>query len=298
LNLAPQSSKSFGNTGKMAASTEISARDLEWYEVDASIIDEAARKLMIDYAGIAPNNVNEHVDAVRKKAFGIFPYPCIGMYRFLDLGILQSGVYEEIVERIKHGEKFLDLGCCFGQEIRQLLSDGVPASNCYGSDLRPEFIDLGYDLFQDRERAGITFLPGDVFDPKSDIARLNGSISIIYTGAFFHLFSRPEQLAIATRIVSLLKAESNVMVIGRQVGNTNPGNYTESGYEGEKERYRHSDKSWAELWDEVGEKTGTKWKTEAEIDEFGIGMGEMEKKLTERRKEGGARRLKFVVRRV
>lgn len=57
----------------------------------------------------------------RKKAFAIFAYPCIGMYRFLDLSISQRSEYPEIVRRLKGGEKILDLGCCFGQEIRQLV---------------------------------------------------------------------------------------------------------------------------------------------------------------------------------
>jgi len=50
------------------------------------------------------------------------PYPCIGAYRFLDLSIISSPQYDEILSRVKNGEKFLDLGCCFGQEIRQLVS--------------------------------------------------------------------------------------------------------------------------------------------------------------------------------
>jgi cyclopropane fatty-acyl-phospholipid synthase-like methyltransferase len=44
------------------------------------------------------------------------------MYRFLDLSIMQTEVYQEVVERLKGGDKLLDLGCCFGQEIRQLVS--------------------------------------------------------------------------------------------------------------------------------------------------------------------------------
>jgi 2-polyprenyl-3-methyl-5-hydroxy-6-metoxy-1,4-benzoquinol methylase len=132
----------------------VHARTLDFYKVDASVIPDAARQLLVKYAGIPPEKVNDHVDVVRKKAFEIFPYPCIGMYRFLDLGLGQTGVYDDIVQRLKKGDKFLDLGCCFGQEIRQLISDGVPAENCYGSDLRQEFIDLGYDRVQDRDKEG------------------------------------------------------------------------------------------------------------------------------------------------
>lgn len=51
-----------------------------------------------------------------------FPYPCIGMFTFLDLDLPLLPCYDEIVSRVKRGDTFLDLGCCFGQEIRQLVS--------------------------------------------------------------------------------------------------------------------------------------------------------------------------------
>jgi hypothetical protein len=43
------------------------------------------------------------------------------MYRFLDLSIVHTEVYSEVIQRLKGGGKLLDLGCCFGQEIRQLV---------------------------------------------------------------------------------------------------------------------------------------------------------------------------------
>lgn len=57
------------------------------------------------------------------RAYSIqFPYPCIGSFRFLDLGISQSPVYFEVLQRLKSGEKLLDVGCGVGQELRQLVS--------------------------------------------------------------------------------------------------------------------------------------------------------------------------------
>jgi len=44
------------------------------------------------------------------------------MYHFLDLSIMTTPHYKQIIDRVKGGEKFLDLGCCFGQEVRQLVS--------------------------------------------------------------------------------------------------------------------------------------------------------------------------------
>ena len=51
-----------------------------------------------------------------------YPYPCIGHYRFLDIQIVKSRAYNEIVGRLSKGEQLLDVGCCIGQELRQLVS--------------------------------------------------------------------------------------------------------------------------------------------------------------------------------
>ncbi|KIW06864.1 uncharacterized protein PV09_02540 [Verruconis gallopava] len=276
------------------------ARSLDFYGLDASSIPNSSKELLTTYAGIPPEEINQHVDTIREKAFRIFPYPCIGMYRFLNLGLPQSPVYEEVLERVRKGETFLDLGCCFGQEIRNLIVEGARPENCYGSDLRQEFIDLGFDLFQDRDRQGskINWLVGNIFDDDSSLSSIKNQISIIYTGSFFHLFNWEEQFDIAKRVVSLLKPEPGVLICGRQVGNENPGLYTSSGYTGERQRYRHNIKSWTEFWDEVGEATGTNWKVDAELNPFGGGFGSSEQKLVNFRREDGAKILKFVIRRV
>jgi hypothetical protein len=98
--------------------------------------------------------------------------------------------------------------------------------------------------------------------------------------------------------VSILKPEPGVIICGRQEGNETSGNYSSGGYERENERYRHDAQTWKDFWDEVGEATDTQWKVDAVLDPFGIGFGEVERKLTEARREKGARRLRFVVTRV
>jgi hypothetical protein len=278
------------------------ARKLDFYNtVDASIIPDDARALLTNYAQIPAEQVNDHVDTIRQRAFDIFPYPCIGMYRFLDLGLTKTGVYDEIIQRLQHGEHLLDLGCCFGQELRQLIASGAPPENLHGSDLRQEFVNLGYELFTDKGREGskISWHLGNVFDDEAAAwVELKGVPSIVYTGAFFHLFDRDEQVLVAKRVVSLLKDEPNVLLLGRQVGNDNAGVFEASGYVGEKQRYRHNVQSWTEFWDEIGEATGTKWKVDAELDPFIDALANPEARLTDLRREKNARRLRFVVRRI
>ncbi|KAF2667857.1 hypothetical protein BT63DRAFT_426710 [Microthyrium microscopicum] len=274
-------------------------QNLDFYDIDASTtVGDTARKLLHEYSKIPSEQIDEHVETIRKQAFEIFPYPCIGMFRFLDLSIPTTPIYSEVLERLKNGDKLLDLGCCFGQEIRKLIFDGAPAENLVGSDLEADFISLGYDLFKDKNSLTTRFIPADVFDDSSPLWSLNGTFSMIYCGAFFHLFNYDQQVAIALRVVKLLAPKSGSLLMGRQVGNINPSDYDKSGYGKEKSRYRHNPESWKKLWEEVGEKTDTKWDVDVTVDPMQWGMVGPEVKLTERRAETGATRIHFIVRRL
>ena len=37
---------------------------------------------------------------------------------FLELGVTESPQYSEVLQRIKDGDNYLDIGCCVGQFIR------------------------------------------------------------------------------------------------------------------------------------------------------------------------------------
>jgi ubiquinone/menaquinone biosynthesis C-methylase UbiE len=70
-------------------------------------------------------------------------------------------VYPDIIKRLKDGQAFLDIGCCFGQVIRKLVYDGVPSENIYGADFREDFIELGHELFRDKATLRTKFIIGD-----------------------------------------------------------------------------------------------------------------------------------------
>ena len=99
----------------------------------------------------------------------------------------------EVLKRVQHGEKFLDLACCFGQELRQLVADGAPSVNTYGSDLWDGFFSVGYELFRDKDSLQTTFIQADVFDDASPLTKLARQIGIIYVGDLFHLFNLEDQ---------------------------------------------------------------------------------------------------------
>lgn len=66
-----------------------------------------------------------------------FPYACIGQFSFVELSIAASPYYPEMLERVKNGHKLLDLGCAFGQELRQLVSSLFHSSDAFYPTICP-----------------------------------------------------------------------------------------------------------------------------------------------------------------
>ncbi|CAL5873744.1 uncharacterized protein PFLUO_LOCUS8026 [Penicillium psychrofluorescens] len=230
-----------------------------WYVQDLEEVPEPAKTLLEKYSKISPGEVMQHVKTVRDRAFSVFPYPCIGSFRFLDMSVPQSPHYPEILERLKSGQKLLDIGCAVGQELRHLVFDGVSSENLYASDLRLDFFEIGYDLFADRDSLKSPFISADIFDDNSDLVKtLTGQVDIINAASFFHLFNWDQQITVAKRVVSLLRAQPGSLLIGRQVGRQDPLNQ-----KADDRHYRHDPSTWKRLWKQVEEETGTKWDVQA-----------------------------------
>ncbi|KAN0075615.1 hypothetical protein V8E54_006885 [Elaphomyces granulatus] len=253
-----------GTAAEASKQEGLENKEYPWYKEEVEEIAEPMCKVLEAYSGIPSDKVKSHVQEIRNRAFAIFPYPCLGMFRFLKSGLSASPYYQEVLERVKQGETFLDLGCCFGQELRVLAFDGSPSENLHGSDLSMEFMSLGYDLFLDKDKLKSKFIAANIFDPHSDLMKqLTNKVDIIYTSAFFHLFSWEEQSQIAKQVANLIQRRPGSIVIGRQVGNINPCSVPRR--TGNGSRYRHDDASWIKMWEQVGQETGTNWKIEANL---------------------------------
>ncbi|KAL1964546.1 hypothetical protein VTN77DRAFT_6843 [Rasamsonia byssochlamydoides] len=255
-------------TGPVASSQQQEViLNSSFYREELDEVEDPARTLLEKYSGIAPEKVVQHVKEVRDRAYAVFPYPCIGLFAFLDLDLPLSPCYHEIVERTKKGDKFLDLACCFGQEIRQLAHEGVPHTNIYGSDLSADFINLGYDLFLDKDTLSARFIAADIFDDNSELVRqLPNQIDIIHASNFFHLFDWNTQVDVAKRVVKLLRPRPGSLIVGSQAGNTTPKEYI-WGQEN-KAIFLHDATTWQELWEQVGRETGLRFKVDAVQGEY------------------------------
>lgn len=251
----------------MTEAQETRNTKVDWFDEWPSErqIPETASRLLEIYSGISPENVVEHVVKVRNDAWKVHPYPCIGQFRFLEAGLDGSEEYEEVVKRLQEGQKILDMACCFGQTIRQLIADGAPARNIIGCDLQADFIELGYKLFKDRDKLQTEFLVADIFDPASVLIDLKGDVDMIYAGSFFHLWGMEQQKEVSKIVVSLLRPKPGSMIVGRQVGALTAGERT--GPTGTM--FRHNEDSFKKMWEEIGDDLGITFTVNATLKKLG-----------------------------
>ncbi|KAF3902808.1 hypothetical protein AA313_de0205458 [Arthrobotrys entomopaga] len=237
-----------------------------------------ALELFQKYSGVPEDQVSAHIINLREKAWEVHPYPCIGGFRFLDFAILESPAYNAVVAKIKVGAKYLDLGCCFAQDLRALVYAGVPSENLYGADLQSGFIELSYDLFNDQDTLKSTFFTGDIFDLStfkpvkgntSDpelFHKLMGQFEVLSARSFLHLFNQELEFKAACNMVKMVSEKKGSIIMGRQVGSRKPGFHkTTSGL---RTVWRHDTTSFKELWKRVADATGTEWDVQVNLVEM------------------------------
>jgi len=206
----------------------------------------------------------------RSKAFAICAYACIGQLRFLNTRLAHHPSYSTVLARLQAGASFLDAGCCFAQELRYLVREGIPSTQLSGFDLEPRFIDFGYDLFRDRNRFKATLLAGDVLaEPGSlesgGLDGLVGKMDVVFASSFLHLWDWTDMKAVAKRLVAFTRKEPGAVVLGRQLGSLTPGSYSMPTRGGSN--YRHNVESMQKFWVEVGKETESRWEVEGGLQE-------------------------------
>ncbi|OSD00957.1 hypothetical protein PYCCODRAFT_1370059 [Trametes coccinea BRFM310] len=215
---------------------------------------------------------------MQAEAAEAFPYPCIRRFDFVKCKISRLPCYGQLLSLVKDDPTalLLDIGCCFGTDVRKAIADGYPANNIIASDLRPDFWHIGHKLFMsDPATFPVTFVPGDVLDktfigtapPVYDVpplqrpelrslrglAPLAGHLRAIHASNFFHLFTEANQSAVAHALGALLAPTRGSMVFGTHVSRPKKGLRTEApppapGYLGNR-MFCHDAQSWMDLWD-------------------------------------------------
>ncbi|KAI1188003.1 hypothetical protein F5B17DRAFT_397362 [Nemania serpens] len=271
------------NTG--ADASPVAAGSMRQLPLPADL--EPTRALLERYSGIPAGDVARHIYRIRDRLWDVYPDPCVGRFRFASLDFAADAYYQVVLSKLLRAQKtekgsetrLLDVGCCVGQVLRKLAFDGVESSRLFGTDIEPRFLDIGYDLFRDRETFRGEFAFGDLLnddeysnnddidngDGDDTLDVLDGKMTFVHATSFFHLFTWDDQVRAASRIVRFLRHTDNnpddndndAMIFGRQVGTVAP---RANGRAGSDKVYLHDARSWQGLWDEVGARTGTRWR--------------------------------------
>lgn len=156
-----------------------------------------------------------------------------------------------MLDNLKAGAKYLEIGCCLGQDIRKLVADGVPSENLYGIDLETGFIELGYELFQDKHKLKAQFMQSDALNITvgSALQGLRGTFDYIHLGMILHLLERSEQQLLFENCIQLLKPEAQTFILGTAVGDVE-GVQTPPG------PFLHSDETFRKMWDDLCKEKG------------------------------------------
>ena len=256
--------------------------------VESLLLDESniqsglyatGRELLKQYSKIPDDKIASHVASVvrlslpsfcgheagshrlilsrqQRRAYALCPYPCIGLLRFLICSLSDHSIYPTILSRIKGGATYLDIGCCFGQDLRKLAHDGAPTNKCTAVDLEPGFFPLSEDLFLDKGRLSARFVGADVFQTQDPIwLELASSIDIVHASSFFHLFGLGKQRLIAEAICRILRPVPGSVVLGLQLSAAGDAGNIPIVNE-EEPSYCHSAETMQKLWDDAGRAAG------------------------------------------
>ncbi|CAF1068514.1 unnamed protein product [Adineta ricciae] len=227
------------------------------FYIDEPPINADIESFFAKYASVPPSALREHLTTVRDRAWQRHTHQCLGCWRFLFPSVKLSPIYSEIVAKcIDDGATVIDFGCCLGQDIRQLVYDGVPVERIRGYELDPFFIEQGYELFRDQEimQGKKVFAPGNILDDQ--LLNEIKPADYVYVGSFIHLFDVKSQPDICRRLTRIAKRA----IAGRQAGAVVPGEHPRTWDSLGGKLMRHSPESFTQMWSEA---TNGEWQVES-----------------------------------
>jgi hypothetical protein len=139
--------------------------------------------------------------------------------------------------------------------------DGAPSSNLYAIDIVNHW-DVGFDMYRDREKFHANFIEADILHPSPALQELNGKMDVIWITHVLHQRTWEAQVLAAKSLVTLSRL--GTIVAGYQVGEEVARHQPATGLM-KADSYMHDPPSFARMWDQVGEETGSKWKNQAQL---------------------------------
>ncbi|KAF8273975.1 hypothetical protein EI94DRAFT_1696288 [Lactarius quietus] len=203
------------------------------------------------------NELKTHLLSIQAEAYEsrkVHPYRCIRHFSWARPGISRLFPYQDLLKlgRKREGAILLDIGCCFGTDVRKAIVDGFPLKNMVTTDLHKEFWDLGHKLFRTTpDTFPVTFIPGNVFDPEhltivSPFTTNSPPVTTVPDLSTLTSLNPLRGHVSAIYVQRLLSPEPGSMVFGKQIGLPENDDLEVSAT---RRRFCHTTQSWSELWD-------------------------------------------------
>ncbi|KAJ5122039.1 hypothetical protein N7526_008976 [Penicillium atrosanguineum] len=213
-----------------------------WYlqSIEKHLLPET-QQLLETYSNVPRDQQSQHVHKIRDQAWAIRSYPCTGLGVWLVPFISRSRAYPIILQRLRSGATFMDIGCFLVGDMRRLVFDGAPSANL--------------------DRFDAHFILADIMSPEEnpELQALKGSVDIISISAVMHQWDWKDQLEAAKKLVAF--AKPGALVMGYQIGNVEAKEVVNSTLQ--VCQWRHDPVSFAKMWDQVGAGTDSKWEAQA-----------------------------------
>ena len=225
-------------------------------------INKDSREFLECYTKNTIFEIIKKANNFRDRALKVFEYRCIKYSMFILPRLNKTAKFiTEIRPKLLSSKQasILDIGCCFGTDLRYCLYSGCNKTQILGVDISKEFINLGFEFYGDKHELNDRFFTMDIFHENgkrfiNHAIKLNDNekFDVIYIGSVYHLLSK-EQCKSLTQIASSLIKESDGIIFGGTVGvESKPGNYPRSK---QKMRYLHTKDSF-----EIMLKSNTKFR--------------------------------------
>ncbi|KAI0720526.1 hypothetical protein C8T65DRAFT_735856 [Cerioporus squamosus] len=185
--------------------------------------DDEEKTFMKVATGIEDDEeLRAHIVTVQTKALSR-----IRILEFMRLKMARLPAYPDLLKlgAARSHAILLDLGCCFGNDVRKAVLDGYPVHNVIALSLA-EFWELGHELFRSTPSTfPARFLAGDILDTtfvsyssplRTALESPSGTVALLLSSV--HLFTFDQQTHIARLLAGLISPLPGSMLFGVQGG--------------------------------------------------------------------------------
>lgn len=141
--------------------------------------------------------------------------------------------------------------------MRQKDTDGIAIQGSISDEWQKEFLGSGYELFRagtwKRSLWRVKWWMGMRL-----LMELSGRLILFMLGLCFGFWDWGDQGRVGVRCVTLSRHRADALIVVCRVENESLDHDEQA--EQDRVGFRHDMRSWGELWNEIGEQTGTVWK--------------------------------------